>query len=193
MENQGQSFIEKLDNIAGDVLPYIEAAAAFKRGYQGGGPMRFGNDRMQEMLLKELEKSRERNETAVREAKKEEALRRSQSRTDKAVESLLKGGKISEEDYFRYMQEGLMPTFGSPELDVSDDYVSDPDSPNPQSFEVIPEVNLQNYIGEGGTPNMLGFPAIVRALKAGLSIPQIQDAATQNNYEFGQKAKDTFF
>jgi hypothetical protein len=143
---------------------------------------------MQEMLLKELEKSRERNETAVREAKKEEALRRSQSRTDKAVESLLKGGKISEEDYFRYMQEGLIPTFGSPEVDVSDD----PDSPD-QSLEVIPEVNLQNYIGEGGTPNMLGFPAIVRALKAGLSIPQIQDAATQNNYGFGQKAKDTFF
>ena len=177
MENQGQSFIEKLDNIAGDVLPYLEAAAAFKRGYQGGGQMRFGNDRMQGMLLEQLEKSRERNETAVREAKREEAARRSQSRTDKAVESLLKGGKISEEDYFRYMQEGLMPTFGSPEVDVSDD----------------PDFDLQKYIGEGGTQNTLGFPAIVKALKDGLSIPQIQDAATQNNYGFGQKAKDTFF
>ena len=71
MENQGQSFIEKLDNIAGDVLPYLEAAAAFKRNYQGGGQMRFGNDRMQGMLLEQLEKSRERNETAVREAKRE--------------------------------------------------------------------------------------------------------------------------
>jgi hypothetical protein len=192
MENQGQSFIEKLDNIAGDVLPYLEAAAAFKRGYQGGGKVRFGNDRMQEMLLGQLEKSRERNETAVREAKREEADRRAQGRTDKAVESLLKADKISEEAYFRYMQEGLMPTFGSPEEDVSDD----PDFPT-QSIEVIPPVgegaSLQNYIGEGGTPNMLGFPAIVKALKAGLSIPQIQAAATQNNYGFGQKAKDTFF
>jgi len=177
MENQRQSLIETIDNIAGYALPYIKAAAAQKRGYQGGGQMRFGNQRMQEMLLEELEKSRERNETAVREAKREEAARRSQSRTDKAVESLLKGGKISEEDYFRYMQEGLMPTFGSPEVAVSDD----------------PDFDLQKYIGEGGTPNTLGFPAIVRALKEGLSIPQIQDAATQNNYGFGKKAKDTFF
>jgi hypothetical protein len=192
MENQGQSFIEKLDNIAGDVLPYLEAAAAFKRGYQGGGQIRFGNDRMQGMLLEQLEKSRERNETAVREAKREEAARRSQDRTDKAVESLLKGGKISEEDYFKYMQEGLMPTFGSPEVDVSDD----PDFPT-QSLEVTPfgkeEVSLQNYIGEGGTPNMLGEQAVLKALKDGFTLQQLQDAATQNNYGFGQKAKDTFF
>ncbi len=185
MENQGQSFIEKLDNIAGDVLPYLEAAAAFKRGYQGGGQMRFGNDRMQGMLLEQLEKSRERNETAVREAKREEAARRSQSRTDKAVESLLKGGKISEEDYFRYMQEGLMPTFGSPEVDKA------------IPLEVIPsveeEVSLQNYIGQGGTPNMLGEQAVLKALKDGFTLQQLQDAATQNNYGFGQKAKDTFF
>ena len=183
MENQGQSFIEKLDNIAGDVLPYLEAAAAFKRNYQGGGQMRFGNDRMQGMLLEQLEKSRERNETAVREAKREEAARRAQGRTDKAVESLLKGGKISEEDYFRYMQEGLMPTFGSPEVDKE------------IPLEVIPsveeEVSLQssgemtdeelaalnetiqpNYIGEGGTPNTLGFQAIGKPFKEGLTIPQ---------------------
>ena len=169
MENQGQRFIQKLDNIAGDILPYIETAAAFKRGYQGGGQMRFCNDRMQCMILDQLEKSRERNETAVREAKREEAARRSQDRTDKAVESLLKGGKISEEDYFKYMQEGLMPTFGKK------------------------EVSLQNYIGEGGTPNMLGEQAVLKALKDGLTLQQIQDAATQNNYGFGQKAKDTFF
>ena len=169
MENQGQSFIEKLDNIAGDVLPYLEAAAAFKRGYQGGGQIRFGNDRMQGMLLEQLEKSRERNETAVREAKREEAARRSQDRTDKAVESLLKGGKISEEDYFKYMQEGLMPTFGKK------------------------EVSLQNYIGEGGTPNMLGEQAVLKALKDGLTLQQIQDAATQNNYGFGKNAEETFF
>jgi hypothetical protein len=40
---------------------------------------------------------------------------------------------------------------------------------------------------------MLGEQAVLKALKDGFTLQQLQDAATQNNYGFGQKAKDTFF
>ena len=169
MEGKEQSFIQKLDDIAGKILPYVEAAAAFKRGYQGGGTSRKASSRYQDMILQELERSRMRNEEAVRKAELEAQERDQKRRADKAVDLLQREGKMTPQQVFDYYTKGVMPTFEESEL------------------------VLEDLKGEGGEDKMLGAAAVVRGLKAGFGLDELKKAADQQGYGFGDKAKETYF
>tara|TARA_Y100000004_G_scaffold97083_1_gene108616 strand:+ start:240 stop:749 length:510 start_codon:yes stop_codon:yes gene_type:complete len=169
MEGKEQSFIQKLDDIAGKILPYVEAAAAFKRGYQGGGTSRKASSRYQDMILQELERSRMRNEAAVRKAEAQTQERDQRRRTDKVVDSLRESKRITDQQYLDYYNDGIIPSIERPEL------------------------VLEDLKGEGGEDKMLGASAIVRGLKAGFALDELKDAADRQGYGFGRKAEETYF
>lgn len=169
MEGKEQSFIQKLDDIAGKILPYVEAAAAFKRGYQGGGTSRKASSRYQDMILQQLEESRMRNEAAVRKAEVEAQERDKRRRSDKVVELLDRKGALTKQQLLDYYNEGIMPSFDRGEL------------------------VLEDLKGEGGEDKMLGASAVVRGLKAGFGLEELKNAADQQGYGFGRKAEETYF
>ena len=169
MEGKEQSFIQKLDDIAGKILPYVEAAAAFKRGYQGGGNSRKASSRYQDMILQQLEESRMRNEAAVRKAEVEAQERDKQRRSDKVVELLYLDKKLTKQQLLDYYNEGKMPSFEQGEL------------------------MLEDLKGEAGEDKMLGASAVVRGLKAGFGLEELKNAADQQGYGFGRKAEETYF
>jgi len=169
MEGKEQSFIQKLDDIAGKILPYVEAAAAFKRGYQGGGTSRKASSRYQDMILQQLEESRMRNEAAVRKAEVEAQERDQRRRTDKVVDSLRESKRITDQQFLDYYNNGIIPSIERPEL------------------------VLEDLKGEGGEDKMLGASAIVRGLKAGFGLEELKNAADQQGYGFGRKAEETYF
>lgn len=169
MEGKEKSFIQKLDDIAGQILPYVQVANAFMHGYQGKGNARTAGSRFQNMIFQELERSRMRNEAAVREAKIEARERNQKHRADKAVDLLQREGKMTPQQVFDYYTKGVMPSFDRPEL------------------------VLEDLKGEGGEDKMLGAPAVVRGLKAGFALQELKDAAEKQGYDFGDKAKETYF
>ena len=169
MEGKEQSFIQKLDDIAGKILPYVEAAAAFKRGYQGGGTSRKASSRYQDMILQQLEESRMRNEAAVRKAEVEAQERDKRRRTDKVVDLLRKNDRISDQQLVDYYTKGVVPSIERPEL------------------------VLEDLKGEAGEDKMLGASAVVRGLKAGFGLDELKRAADQQGYGFGDKAEETYF
>ena len=169
MEGKEQSFIQKLDDIAGKILPYVEAAAAFKRGYQGGGTSRKASSRYQDMILRQLEESRMRNEAAVRKAEVEAQERDQRRRTDKVVDLLRKNDRISDQQLVDYYTKGVVPSIERPEL------------------------VLEDLKGEAGEDKMLGASAVVRGLKAGFGLDELKRAADQQGYGFGDKAEETYF
>ncbi len=169
MEGKEQSFIQKLDDIAGKILPYVEAAAAFKRGYQGGGTSRKASSRYQDMILQQLEESRMRNEAAVRKAEVEAQERDQRRRTDKVVDLLRKNDRISDQQLVDYYTKGVVPSIERPEL------------------------VLEDLKGEAGEDKMLGASAVVRGLKAGFGLDELKRAADQQGYGFGDKAEETYF
>lgn len=169
MEGKEQSFIQKLDDIAGKILPYVEAAAAFKRGYQGGGTSRKASSRYQDMILQQLEESRMRNEAAVRKAEVEAQERDQRRRSDKVVDLLRKDDRITDQQYLDYYNKGVMPSL------------------------VRPKLVLEDLKGEAGEDKMLGASAVVRGLKAGFGLEELKNAADQQGYGFGRKAEETYF
>ena len=169
MEGKEQSFIQKLDDIAGKILPYVEAAAAFKRGYQGGGTSRKASSRYQDMILQQLEESRMRNEAAVRKAEVEAQERDQRRRTDKVVDLLRKNDRISDQQLVDYYTKGVVPSLERPEL------------------------VLEDLKGEAGEDKKLGASAVVRGLKAGFGLDELKKAADQQGYGFGPKAEETYF
>jgi len=169
MEGKEQSFIQKLDETAGKLLPYVEAARAFMRGYRGDGTVRKASSLYQDMILQKLEESRMRNEEAVRKAEREAQERDKQRRSDKVVELLDRKGALTKQQLLDYYNEGIMPSFDRGEL------------------------VLEDLKGEAGEDKMLGAAAVVRGLKAGFGLEELKNAADQQGYGFGRKAEETYF
>tara|TARA_Y100000004_G_scaffold22391_1_gene22752 strand:- start:339 stop:848 length:510 start_codon:yes stop_codon:yes gene_type:complete len=169
MEGKEQSFIQKLNKTAGELLPYVKAAAAFMHGYRGGGTSRKASSLYQDMILQKLEESRMRNEAAVRKAEIQAQERDQRRRTDKVVDSLRESKRITDQQYFDYYNNGVIPSIERPEL------------------------VLEDLKGEGGEDKMLGASAVVRGLKAGFGLEELKNAADQQGYGFGDKAEETYF
>jgi hypothetical protein len=108
----GGGFLAGLERFAGTIAPFVEAAVAFKRGYDTGMPVatpgRFGGSRMggQELIFQVLEDMRERNEAAARQARSERESIRQKDIANQVLLRLHENKEISTEDLIKGLQTG---------------------------------------------------------------------------------------
>jgi hypothetical protein len=104
----GGGFLGGLNRFAGAIAPIVEAAAAFKQGYQTGFPLpgrspgdtRMGGDRF---IFQVLEDMRQRNEAAADRARSDrEAARKEEARNQVILEGI-KAGKIDPKEALKIL------------------------------------------------------------------------------------------
>lgn len=97
-----------LDRLAGGLLPIVEAAAAFKRGYQTGLPLpgQYGEPRMagQDLMFRVLEDMRARNEAAAERARDERLAAEERGFKQQILMQGVEQGKISYADALKALK-----------------------------------------------------------------------------------------
>ena len=107
-------FLAGLERFAGTVAPFVEAAVAFKRGYNTGLPLpgRYGGSRMagQEFIFQVLEDMRARNDIAAERAREERETARKQDLLNQIALKAYENKEISLSDLMKQIKTG---DFGS--------------------------------------------------------------------------------
>ena len=113
----GDGFLAGLERFAGAINPIVEAAVAFKRGYDTGLPLpgRFGGNRMagQEFIFQALEDMRARNELASEEARRERETARQQDLKTQVLLKAYENKEISLQDLMKGIESGDLSGLGS--------------------------------------------------------------------------------
>lgn len=116
--NQGGGFLSGLNDIAGKLAPLVEAAVAFKRGYQGyplpgrdAADPRMAGDRF---IFQVLEDMRARNEASEERARQEREDARQYDMRQRLILAGVEKGDISLSDALKAIQSGQFD-FGKPE------------------------------------------------------------------------------
>jgi hypothetical protein len=119
-----------LERFAGAINPIVEAAVAFKRGYDTGLPLpgRFGGNRMagQEFIFQALEDLRARNERASEEAREERESARQRDLKTQVLLKAYENKEISLEDLMKGIETGDLSGLGSTEKLPSQQPVTTP-------------------------------------------------------------------
>lgn len=106
----GGGFLAGLERFAGAINPIVDAAVAFKRGYDTGLPLpgRFGGNRMagQEFIFQALEDMRARNERASEEASREREVARKQDLKTQILLKAYENKEISLQDLMQSIESG---------------------------------------------------------------------------------------
>jgi len=107
-------FLSKLNEFAGKLAPFVEAAVAFKRGYQGYplpgrgvDDSRMAGDRL---IFEVLENMRTRNEQAEERARQERESSRKSGMREKLILAGVEKGLYSIEDALKAIDSGAMPS-----------------------------------------------------------------------------------
>ena len=112
-------FLAGLERFAGTVAPFVEAAVAFKRGYNTGLPLpgRYGGSRMagQEFIFQVLEDMRARNDIAAERAREERETARKQDLLNQIALKAYENKEISLEDLMKGIESGGLADLGSTE------------------------------------------------------------------------------
>ena len=110
----GGDFFSKINDIAGKLAPFVEAAVAFKRGYQGYplpgrgvDDSRMAGDRL---IFEVLENMRTRNEQAEERARQERESARKSGMREKLILAGVEKGLYSIEDALKAIEGGAMPS-----------------------------------------------------------------------------------
>jgi len=115
----GGGFLAGLERFAGAINPIVEAAVAFKRGYDTGLPLpgRFGGNRMagQELIFQALEDMRARNERASDEDRRERKTARQRDLKAQVLLMAYENKEISLEDLMKGIESGNFADLGSTE------------------------------------------------------------------------------
>lgn len=108
--DRGLGFLGTLNEIAGNLAPLVEAAVAFKRGYQGYplpgrevSDPRMAGDRF---IFKVLEDMRARNEASEERARQEREEARQSGMREKLILAGVQKGDISLSDALKAIQSG---------------------------------------------------------------------------------------
>jgi len=120
---QGGGFWAGLDRLAGAILPVVEAASAFKQGYQTGFPLpgrgpqdsRMAGDRF---IFQVLEDMRQRNESAANRARQERESARKEEARNQLILAGVESGKIDIKDALKILGGGL---YQMPDIKESDE------------------------------------------------------------------------
>lgn len=107
---QGGGFLSGLNELAGNLAPLVEAAVAFKRGYQGYplpgrgvDDSRMAGDRL---IFQVLEDMRTRNEAAEERAREERERARQSGMREKLILAGVEKGDISLSDALKALESG---------------------------------------------------------------------------------------
>jgi hypothetical protein len=121
---QGGGFWAGLDRLAGAILPVVEAANAFKQGYQTGYPLpgrgtqdsRMAGDRF---IFQVLEDMRQRNESSAERAREEREAARKEETRNQLILAGVESGKIDIKDALKILGGDLTQIPGITEADKS--------------------------------------------------------------------------
>lgn len=141
-------FWEGLNRVAGAIAPIAEAAAAFKRGYQGGFPLpgrspndsRMAGDRF---IFQILEDMRQRNEAAAERARADRQSSRQEDARTKVILAGIESGQIDPKEALKILGGGLTPK-ATPESGVG--------LPAPQSSVYTDDILDNEPEAWGGRP-----------------------------------------
>ena len=105
---QGGGFLAGLNRFAGAIAPIVEAAAAFKQGYQTGLPLpgrsssdsRMSGDRF---IFQVLEDMRQRNEAAADRARTEREAARKEEARNQVILAGIQAGKIDPKEALKIL------------------------------------------------------------------------------------------
>lgn len=128
----GGGFLAGLERFAGAINPIVEAAVAFKRGYDTGLPLpgRFGGNRMagQEFIFQALEDMRARNERASQEARRERETARQRDLKTQVLLKAYEDKEISLQDLIKGIESGDLGGLGSVEKLPSQEESASPEA-----------------------------------------------------------------
>lgn len=123
---RGGGFWSAVDRFAGAITPIVEAAAAFKQGYQSGLPLpgrdpygsRMANDRF---IFEILENMRTRSEASADRARQEREAARKEEARNRLILAGVESGKIDIKDALKVLGGDLMqlPGVESPEAQTA--------------------------------------------------------------------------
>ena len=107
-QSRSGGFWEGLNRAAGSIAPIIEAAAAFKRGYQGGYPLPgrgVGDSRMagDRFIFQVLEDMRQRNEAAAQRARVDREAARTEEARNQVILEGIRAGKIDPKEALKIL------------------------------------------------------------------------------------------
>jgi|DEB0MinimDraft_10_1074344.scaffolds.fasta_scaffold175330_1 hypothetical protein len=105
---QNGGFWTGLDRLAGAILPIVEAANAFKQGYQTGYPLPgrgVGDNRMagDRFIFQVLEDMRQRNESAAERARTDRETARKEEARNRLILAGVESGKIDIKDALKIL------------------------------------------------------------------------------------------
>jgi hypothetical protein len=117
---QGGGFLEGLDRVAGALLPFANAALAFKRGYDTGLPLPGsygGNNRMagQELMFTVLQDMRERNERAAEQARSDREAARERDLRNQILLKAYEKKEVTLDQLLRGIESGDLGSLATPE------------------------------------------------------------------------------
>ena len=113
-------FLEGLDRVAGALLPFANAALAFKRGYNTGLPLPGtygGGNRMagQELMFTVLQDMRERNERAAEQARADREAARERDLRNQILLKAYEKKKVTLDQLLRGIDSGDLGSLTAPE------------------------------------------------------------------------------
>lgn len=116
---QRGGFLEGLDRFAGTLLPFANAALAFKRGYDTGLPLPGaygGNNRMagQELMFTVLQDMRERNERAAEQARMDREDARERDLRNQILLKAYEKKEVTLDQLLRGIESGDLGALTSP-------------------------------------------------------------------------------